>query len=247
MRLDRYTDSNTEWVTNTAVVRSACQSCNRSLLSLNRVISSSAANGSSISKSCGSVTSARAIETRMRMPPDSSRGKARPNSLSPTRPIAATTRARALSTGTPLRPSGRIALSNTEAHGISVGSWNTKPMRLSPAACAREAGHSTAPSLGSLKPAMIRSAVDLPQPEGPRSDMNSPVRTSKSRPASARVPLGNALPTPRSATSGSEEAGVAGGIVIASLLLGPQIEPDFPVDELQRVGPAVIEARFDDA
>jgi hypothetical protein len=61
-------------VTKTTVVRSACHSCSRSLLSLKRVISSSAANGSSINSSAGSVTSARAIETRMRMPPDNSRG-----------------------------------------------------------------------------------------------------------------------------------------------------------------------------
>ena len=40
-----------------------------------RVISSSAPNGSSISSRRGSVTSARAIDTRICMPPDSSRGK----------------------------------------------------------------------------------------------------------------------------------------------------------------------------
>ena len=50
------------------------QSCSRSSLSLKRVISSSAAKGSSISSSFGLVTSARAIETRIFMPPDSSRG-----------------------------------------------------------------------------------------------------------------------------------------------------------------------------
>src|SRR5262249_14963486 len=39
-----------------------------------RVISSSAANGSSINRSFGSVTSARAIEVRIFIPPESSRG-----------------------------------------------------------------------------------------------------------------------------------------------------------------------------
>ncbi len=74
MRCDRYTDSNTEWVTKITVRRNDCHSVSRSLLSLKRVISSSAANGSSISSSWGSVTSARAIEVRIFMPPDSSRG-----------------------------------------------------------------------------------------------------------------------------------------------------------------------------
>ena len=64
------------------------------------------------------------------------------------------------------------------------------------------AGHSTAPAVGSLNPAMMRSAVDLPQPDGPSSARNSPARTSSSSLASARVPVGNVLPTPRSATRG---------------------------------------------
>ena len=51
MRLDRKTLSNTLWVTKTTVKRSSCHSSSRSLLSLKRVISSSAANGSSINSS----------------------------------------------------------------------------------------------------------------------------------------------------------------------------------------------------
>src|SRR4029078_9031884 len=74
IRCERETDSNTEWVTKITVLRTDCHTARRSLLSLNRVISSSAANGSSISRSCGSITSARAIDTRIFMPPDSSRG-----------------------------------------------------------------------------------------------------------------------------------------------------------------------------
>ena len=112
----------------------------------------------------------------------------------------------------PLSLSGSSTLLNTVVHGISVGSWNTKPMRPSPVLRAR-AAHSTRPCVGSLKPAMMRSAVDLPQPDGPSSDRNSPCRTSKSRPLSASVPLGNVLPTPRNATSEGPEECVAGGIV----------------------------------
>src|SRR5665213_3085856 len=58
------------------------QSISTSSLSFCRVISSSAANGSSIRRRRGLVTSARAIETRMRMPPESSRGWAHPRELS---------------------------------------------------------------------------------------------------------------------------------------------------------------------
>src|SRR5215216_4508950 len=58
-RFDRYTDSNTEWVTKMTVLPSVRHTDSRSSLSLKRVISSSAANGSSISRSFGSVTSAR--------------------------------------------------------------------------------------------------------------------------------------------------------------------------------------------
>ena len=74
MRCERKTDSNTEWVTKITVMPSSRHSATRSSLSLKRVISSSAANGSSMSRSRGCVTSARAIDTRIFMPPDSSRG-----------------------------------------------------------------------------------------------------------------------------------------------------------------------------
>ena len=43
----------------------------------------------------------------------------------------------------------------------------------------------------------MRSAVDLPQPEGPSSDRNSPGRSVEIEPSSASVPVPNALPTPR--------------------------------------------------
>ena len=189
------------------------------------------------------MTSARAIETRMRMPPESSRGKTWPNSSRPTRPSAASTRAAAaLPAGVPASLSGSSTLSKTVAHGISVGSWKTKPIRLSLPAGAAACGHSTAPCVGSVSPAMMRKAVDFPQPEGPSSARNSPARTSRSRPASARVPLGNVLPTPRSATSTGRVCSRS-----PALPLRPQIEPDLLVDELQRVGFTVIEAGLDHA
>ncbi len=74
MRFERNTLSNTECVTKITVHPIRRCSARRSSFSLNRVISSSAANGSSIRISRGRVTIARAIDTRIRIPPDSSRG-----------------------------------------------------------------------------------------------------------------------------------------------------------------------------
>jgi hypothetical protein len=88
----------------------------------------------------------------------------------------------------------------TLAQGISVGSWKTKPTRRLAAVGFSPRGHSTAPLVGSLKPAMMRSAVDLPQPEGPSSVTNSPGHTSKSKRSSACTPFVKLLPTPRNAT-----------------------------------------------
>jgi len=57
-----------------AVVRARARILSSSSCMNSRVWASSAANGSSISSNFGRVTRARAIETRMRMPPDNSFG-----------------------------------------------------------------------------------------------------------------------------------------------------------------------------
>ena len=61
-------------MTKTTVEPLACQIRSSSMFSRSRVISSSAPNGSSISSSAGSNESARAIETRCCMPPESCHG-----------------------------------------------------------------------------------------------------------------------------------------------------------------------------
>ena len=54
---------------------------------------------------------------------------------------------------------------------------------------------------------MTRSSVDLPQPEGPISEMNSPAPTSRSMSWSAVTPpRGNVLVTPRRETTGVQRA-----------------------------------------
>ena len=55
------------------------------------------------------------------------------------------------------------------------------------------------PSVTSSSPAIIRRSVDLPQPEGPTSTMNSPSPTVSDTPSTARTPFGNSLAT-RSST-----------------------------------------------
>jgi hypothetical protein len=68
--------------------------------------------------------------------------------------------------------------------GASVGSWKTKPM--SPVSLP---AISMRPELGGIKPAIIRSTVDLPQPEGPSRETKSPRPTARSTPRTASVPL----------------------------------------------------------
>ena len=93
------------------------------------MISSSAANGSSISRISGSVTSARASETRIFMPPDNSRGIGVGKFGEPDlRQRFADARVR-FGRGACASFSGSRTFSRTLVHGISVGSWNTKPMR----------------------------------------------------------------------------------------------------------------------
>ena len=70
-------------------------------------------------------------------------------------------------------------------------------------AVAPPVAHSMLPEVAGSSPAMSRSAVDLPQPEGPRSDRKSPARTRRSSRASAVMPFGNSFETPVSVTSGA--------------------------------------------
>ena len=58
------------------------------------------------------------------------------------------------------------------------------------------------PSVGSSKPAIIRSVVVLPEPDGPSIEKNSPSRTSRSMPSTAATSP-NRFVTPSSRTAGS--------------------------------------------
>ena len=80
-------------VTNAIVRRWCSQSSVRKRCAPVRVSASSAPNGSSMSSTCGSLASARAIATRCFMPPESSFGK---ESANPVRPISSISDARLL-------------------------------------------------------------------------------------------------------------------------------------------------------
>src|SRR5690606_29525497 len=66
-------------------------------------------------------------------------------------------------------------------------------------------GHEIVPDDGSPRPATIRSAVDLPQPDGPSRLMNSPSPTSSDMFWRATVPLEKIFETPSSRTSGRDD------------------------------------------
>src|SRR5690348_16849605 len=57
------------------------------------------------------------------------------------------------------------------------------------------------PEVGAARPAISRSAVDLPQPDGPTSDTNSPLAMARSSGPSAMTPLSNVLVTPERSTA----------------------------------------------
>src|SRR4029078_12743972 len=68
----------------------------------------------------------------------------------------------------------------------------------------------TLPAVAGSRSPTTRSSVDLPHPDGPMSDTNSPVPTVRSMPSSATVIPArdvNVLSTPWSSTIGGAEGG----------------------------------------
>lgn len=101
------------------------QSCKMSSRSRSPVSTSSAENASSISSTSGWVTKARAMPTRWRMPPESSRGSAPSKPARPMRSMAASARTARSACGTPRasRPSSTFCC--TVSHGNRANDWNT--------------------------------------------------------------------------------------------------------------------------
>src|SRR5262245_36182610 len=202
-------------VTNRIVVPVSCQILRSSSFKVSRVISSRAPNGSSINKIRGSETSARAIATRWRMPPDSSCGSACSRPARPTsrrsssgRPCPVWSRLRGPTS------SGSRTFSSAERQGSKVASWNTKPSsRLSRAVSGGPPSTVTEPCVGGTRSATNRRRVDLPQPDGPRRLMNPPGGTCSATFSSAVTEPRS--PVNRTVAAASLTAGAAARPVLA--------------------------------
>ena len=113
---------------------------------------------------------ARASATRWRMPPESSWGclLAEARQLDQLEQLVDPLASGRL-LGTLRRRSGSSTFSATVSHGNSAASWNMRP--------AGRPGTRPCPRVGWSRPATRLSSVDLPQPEAPTRQTNSPVRT----------------------------------------------------------------------
>ena len=177
IRSDRNTASPILWVTKMTVLGRSAQRRRSSSLRRSRVNSSSALKGSSISRISGSGTKARAMAARCCMPPESSRGRRSRKSHRPVRWSRASARSRpsAAENGRMISTGSR-QFSITLRQGSRVGFWNTMPTRGS-GARTTSSPMRTSPAVAGSRPAMMRSRVVLPQPEGPTRLRNSPPAT----------------------------------------------------------------------
>ena len=143
-----------------------------------RVMASSAPKGSSIISTSGSSASARAIDTRWRMPPDSCAGYRSAAYSRPTRRSSSSARSRCRSRGAASTSAiSEQTFSSAVFQGISAASWNTMPTRrCRTASPGGTPATETSPPVGGTSPANTFSNVLLPQPEGPMMEVNEPSR-----------------------------------------------------------------------
>ena len=151
---------------------------------------SSDAVGSSIRSTRGSTASARAIATRCASPPDSFRGSAAARCSTPKEVQQLVARGvRRRSVATPYACTGaRQTLSSADRCSNRQWNWNTMPtLRLSARRVATGAGPlssvtsstATCPAWNGSRPAMARSIVVLPEPDGPIIATSSPRLASR--------------------------------------------------------------------
>src|SRR5476649_165637 len=160
-----------------------CHSSRISSRSRSPVSTSSAEKASSISSTSGSITSARAMPTRWRMPPDSSRGSAPSKPDRPIRSMTFSARSARSSAGMPCASSPSSTFFCTVSHGNSANDWNTMRMpRAVPYSGMPR--YITWPLSACSRPAMMRSMVDFPEPDWPSSATISPSCSAKSTPSS---------------------------------------------------------------
>ena len=181
------------WVTMIIVSPLSCQSFSSSPMISSLVSSSRLPVGSSASSTLGSFTSARAIATRCCWPPDSSPGRWRARSASPTEASASAARdfREAL-----LTPSGTSAVSTfscADRVGIRLKVWKMNPIELartlviapSPSLVRSRPSSSREPEVARSRPPSSCSSVDFPWPVGPWMDSHSPSPISRLTPRSA--------------------------------------------------------------
>src|SRR5713101_2244165 len=180
-RSESSTASSTSCVTMSTVLPVAATIFISSSCSRARVRASSAPNGSSSSRTLGSIESARAMPTRCFMPPEISCGY-----LCWACPSCTSSRARRTRSLTAAffsaAPNTRSTASWTFSKQVSQGKrewfWNTTP-RSGPGPVTSRSASRTWPSVASSSPATMLRSVDLPQPECPISETNSPERMSR--------------------------------------------------------------------
>ena len=179
------------WVTKMAVTPADSRSAVKVFWAWLRVIASSAPNGSSMSRISGPAAMARAMATRWRCPPDSSRGyrSAKTAGSSP----AAWRASRPCSSGLPrpCRAGTRLALARHVQCGISPPSCWTYPIERRSCTGSIESTGSprttTLPRSSSVSLLMVRSRVVFPEPLSPTNATHAPASTSSVTPSRATV------------------------------------------------------------
>src|SRR5918994_2950707 len=110
----------------------------------------------------------------------------------------------------------------------------------------------TVPSEISSRPATIRSAVVLPQPEGPTSTNNSPSSASRSMEETARVPSGYTFDTPLKVTAATQltlphqapySRGIQGRYSLESRSLLDRFGENLAAEQLALVGERLLSKR----
>ena len=193
--------------------------------------------GSSASSSCGRLASARAIATRCCSPPDSSCGRWRARSPSPTSSSRTATRSSRSRGSAATRRIGTSTFSAADRIDSSPNAWKMKPT-LRRRSSTSSAGvisltdcpsTSTCPAVGRSSPPISDRSVVLPEPDRPRTATSSPRAIRRSTPSRAWTtvePIGKSRRTPmrldhRARGLGSCRAGRRTLDVLAHRLVGP--------------------------
>ena len=137
--------------------------------------------GSSRKKIRGSWTSARAISTRRRIPPESCFTGLSAHSVSSTAASSSPMSFRRRSEGTPYSLAKIVRFSRGESSRSLVIACGITPIaRRTSSGCATTSAPAitAVPDVGMMSVVSIRSSVDLPAPFGPRSPRISPDATS---------------------------------------------------------------------